>query len=276
MKSRKIIITVAPVNHVGKPIPTVCKNPTTALEVGNEVIDCAKAGASMVHLHVRDNTGEQTFELDTFSKTLDIFTAKTDIVIQGSTGGLADFTLDERCVCLNDPRVEVASLNMGSVNFGEGVYINTFPDIRYWAKRMEETNVLPELECFDLGMIENCYIMLEEGVLKAPLHFNFCMNTKGALSANARNIGYMSSLLNTSNSHWGLTYDGMPDFSLAGAALAMGAQVLRIGFEDTAYYAPGKIAKSNVVLVEKLVETITRLGYDIATPAEARRMLGLS
>ena len=118
---RKIVVTVAPVCHVGKPVPEGSKNPLTPEEIAADVVACAEAGASMVHLHVRDLTGEQTFDMTQFSRTLDLIRQKSDIVIQGSTGGLSTLSLEDRSVCLSEPRVEVASLNMGSVNFGESV-----------------------------------------------------------------------------------------------------------------------------------------------------------
>jgi 3-keto-5-aminohexanoate cleavage enzyme len=273
---RKIIITIAPVCHVGKHIPGECKNPLTAGEVAEEVINCAKAGAGMVHLHVRDEKGEQTFDLSVFKKTLDIFTAKTDIIIQASTGGIADFSLEERCVCLNEPRVEVASLNMGSVNFLETVYINTLPDIRFWAKRMKERKVMPEMEIFDLSMNENCKKIASEGLINKPMHYNFCLGSgaASALPATPQNLMYMKSAMEP-GSHFGLNHDSMPDFSMLACALTMGASVIRVGFEDSFYYAPGKIAKTNSVLVEKLVELIHSLGLEVATPKEARVIMGL-
>jgi len=228
----------------------------------------------MVHLHVRDETGAQTFDLDIFRKTLDLFTAKTDVIIQGSTGGLADLTLEERCVCLEDPRVEVASLNMGSVNFGDDVYINKIPDIRFWAKRMKERNVLPELECFDVSMIETSILLAREGVLERPMHFNFCLGTLGALSATPQNLAFMQSLVEK-DSHWGLTHDRMPDFSFLACALTMGARVVRIGFEDSFYFAPGQTAKTNAELVEHLAGLIDSLGFETATPQEARLILNI-
>ena len=228
----------------------------------------------MVHLHTRDKNGEQTYNLGVFSRTLDLIKSKSDIVIQGSTGGIADLTLEERCVCLNEPRVEVASLNMGSVNFGETVYINTLPDIRFWAKKMYEKNIIPELENFDLSMVETCTKMANEGVLKRPMHYNFCLGggTASNLSATPQNLGYLVSLIEKS-SHWGLTHDSMPDFTMLACALAMGASVVRVGFEDSFYYAPGRIAKTNVVLVEKLATLLNSIGLEPAAPAEARNLL---
>ena len=114
----KIIVAVAP---VGADIAPPSINPMTSAEVAEEVVACHRAGAAMVHLHVRDEAGDPTGDLTAFGRTLDLIRASSDIVIQGSTGGLSTLSLEERCVALNDPRVEVASLNMGSVNFGETV-----------------------------------------------------------------------------------------------------------------------------------------------------------
>jgi len=172
---RKIIVTVAPVCHVGKEIPSECKNPLSPEEIAEDVINSYKAGACEVHLHTRDLKGEQTFELGVFRDTIRMIHEQSDMIIQGSTGGLSTLSLAERCVCLDVPEVEVASLNMGSVNFGETVYINTLPDIRYWAKRMDETDVVPEMELFDLSMVETCSRLADEGVLRRPLHYNFCV-----------------------------------------------------------------------------------------------------
>ncbi len=273
---KKIIITVAPVCHVGKTIPVVCKNPLSPDEIAEDVINCTQAGAGMVHLHVRDETGEQTFDLSVFRKTLDRISSRSDIIIQGSTGGLSSLSLEERCVCLDEPRVEVASLNMGSVNFGETVYINTLPDIRYWAGKMKERKVMPEMEIFDLSMVETCSKLANEGILNRPMHYNFCLGqgNASALSATPQNLGCMKSLMEP-GSHWGLNHDQMPDLSMLACALSMGASVVRVGFEDSFYCTPGKPAETNAMLVEKLVTLVRSMGLEPATPAEARLILGL-
>ncbi len=160
-KPRKIIVAVAP---TGKKIKPPSVNPLAPEDVARQVIACEKAGASMVHMHVRDQQGEQTEDITDFSATLDLIRKDSGIVIQGSTGGLTDLTLEQRCVALGDARVEVASLNMGSINFGEDVYVNRMPDIRYWARRMEETRVVPELEIFAAGMLP-AYVQLVERIV---------------------------------------------------------------------------------------------------------------
>ncbi|MDR2937248.1 MAG: 3-keto-5-aminohexanoate cleavage protein [Rikenellaceae bacterium] len=273
---RKIVVTVAPVCHVGKEIPAGCRNPLTPEDIADDVLRCATAGASMVHLHVRDLTGEQTFDLTQFSATLDRIAAKSDIIVQASTGGLSSLSLEERCVCLNEPRVEVASLNMGSVNFGESVYVNTLSEIRYWARRMRAARVVPEMEIFDLSMVETCSKLAGEGALDRPMHYNFCIGkgTASNLSDTPRNLLYMTSLMEPGG-HWGLNNDLMQDFRMLACALAMGASVVRVGFEDSFYYAPGKLAATNAVLVEKLVELIRMMGLEPATPQEARQIFGL-
>ncbi|MBQ5879145.1 MAG: 3-keto-5-aminohexanoate cleavage protein [Alistipes sp.] len=273
---RKIVVTVAPVCHVGKPVPEGSKNPLTPEEIAADVVACAEAGASMVHLHVRDLTGEQTFDMTQFSRTLDLIRQKSDIVIQGSTGGLSTLSLEDRSVCLSEPRVEVASLNMGSVNFGESVYINTLPEIRYWAGRMREEKVVPEMEIFDLSMVETCTKLADEGVLDRPLSYNFCLGTGTAsnLSDTPHNLSCMVSLMEK-DGHWGLNNDSMKDLHFLGLAIAMGASVVRVGFEDSFYYEEGKTAPTNAFLVKKLVELVRALGCEPATPEEARHILGI-
>lgn len=274
---RKIVVTVAPVCHVGKPVPEGSFNPLSPEEIAADVAACAEAGASMVHLHVRDLTGEQTFDMTHFSRTLDLIREKSDIVIQGSTGGLSTLSLEDRSVCLSEPRVEVASLNMGSVNFGESVYINTLPEIRYWAGRMREEKVVPEMEIFDLSMVETCSKLADEGVLDRPMSYNFCLGkgTASNLSDTPRNLQYMVSLMEQ-DSHWGLNNDSMKDLHFLGLAIAMGASVVRVGFEDSFYYEEGKTAPTNAFLVQKLVELVRALGCEPATPEEAREILGIT
>jgi 3-keto-5-aminohexanoate cleavage enzyme len=270
-KSKRILVAVAP---VGRSVEPPSQNPLTPEQVAEQVVECAKAGASMVHLHVRDKEGKQTEKLEEFSKTLDLIRQKSDIVIQGSTGGLSTLTLEERCVSLNDPRVQVASLNMGSVNFGEDVYINRMPDIRYWAGRMEETKIVPELEVFDIGMMPAVRQLVQEGVLKPPCRFNFCLGFHWALPADPRSLFFMTSLLKEGE-EWGMLHDGMTDLSLLATAVGMGARSVRVGFEDSVFYAPGKVAKTNPDLVEKAVSLIRQMGYEPASPKEAREMLGI-
>ena len=267
---RRIVVAVAP---VGTGISEPSINPLAPEDVAKEVISCARAGATMVHLHVRDRTGNQTGDLKEFTKTLHLIREHCDIIIQGSTGGVCDLSLEERCVSLNDPRVEVASLNMGSANVGEGVYINTLPDIRYWAKRMQENDVIPELEVFEGGMISNVFTLAQEGVLPGPHHFNFCLGFHGALAASPETLFLLKSML-PEGTPWGLIHEGMEGFSMLATAVGMGASVVRVGFEDGSCLEPGKPARTNSELVEKLVSLIEMMGHQVATAQEARALFG--
>lgn len=270
---RKIIVAVAP---VGADTPATAQNPLSPQAVAQDVIACAQAGAAMVHLHVRDDQGAQTADPQAFSQTLDLIRASSDIVIQASTGGLTDLSLEQRCVAVTDPRVQTASLNMGSVNIGEDVYINRLPDIRYWARRMAETDVAPELEIFEAGMIAVFRQLVREKVLTAPYTLNFGLGFHWALPADPKSLFFMTSLMpETQSLPWGVVHDAMTDLSLLATAVGMGASVVRVGFEDSIYFAPDKIAPTNAQLVVQAAAMIRSMGFELATSAEARQILGI-
>jgi len=271
--ARKVIIAVAPVAHMEKTIPEGVVNPVRSADIAREVLECARAGASLVHLHVRGEDGTQVAGLDSFSATIDAVRAESNIVIQGSTGGLSTLSLEDRSASVNEPRVQMASLNMGSTNFGEGVYINTWPDIRYWAAKMKRMNVVPELEIFDLSMIESILSLAGEGVLDHPLHFNFSLGFKGALSATADNIFRLKQALPPGSS-WSLVHEGMKDFSLLGTAVGLGAACVRVGYEDGFQLQPGQYAR-NAELVARAASLVRLLGCEVATCEEAREILGI-
>jgi 3-keto-5-aminohexanoate cleavage enzyme len=269
--SRKIIIAVAPVGRIVEP-PAI--NPLTPKQVADEVIRCAQAGASMVHLHVRNAKGIQTEDVSAYSETLDQIRKSSDIVIQGSTGGLTTLTLEQRCVALNDKRTEVASLNMGSVNFGEDVYINRLPDIRYWAKRMRQTKTVPEMEIFDSGMLPAARALVAEGAIKPPYSICFALGFHWTLAPDPKSLFFMTSLMNETVP-WGVIHDGMTDFTLLANAIGLGASLVRVGFEDSTCWAPGQAVRRNAELVQKLAQLVRLLGHAVATPAEARAILGI-
>lgn len=271
----KIVIAVAPVRHVGNPLPAGTQNPLTPDEVAAESIHCWNEGASIVHLHVRDAAGNQASDLTHFSKTLDRITDETDLIVNGSTGGPANLSVEERCVSLEDPRVTMGSLNMGSVNFGESVYVNALPDIRFWASRMNERDVIPELEIFNPSMITTALELRDDGLLSEPLHYNFALGFPSSISSDTRNLFFLADLL-PEGSEWGLIHEGMVDLTLVSAALGLGARVLRVGFEDGCYVNRNVPATSNAELVSNLATLIRAAGVDVATPREARDLLAIA
>lgn len=271
---RKVLLSVAPVCHETVSIPPGVQVPYTPEEVAREVIECAGMGTGMVHLHVRNEKGEQTADLSFFSRTIDLIRQESDIIIQGSTGGVAELSLEERCVSLNDPRVEVASLNMGSANLGEGVYINTLPDIRYWAGRMMDAGVVPEMEIFDLSMIDSVVKIGQEGLAKEPYSFNFCMGFENAIQAEPDHLGVLKRAL-PAGSHWGIIHENMFDLSLLATAAGMGASALRFGFEDSFVFGEGKVAETNMEILDPLLRLLELMDMEPMTAADARELLGV-
>lgn len=274
MQRKKIIIAVAPVAHMEKKVPSQITNPVDPVILAKETIACWNAGASLAHLHVRDETGKQVGDLGVFSHTIDMIRAESDIIIQGSTGGVSTLSLEDRSKSVNEPRVQMASLNMGSTNFGDGVYINTWDDIRYWALKMKRFDVIPELEIFDLSMIDTILALAEEGILDQPLHFNFSLGFKGALPATADNLFRLKQALPPGSS-WSLLHEGMEDFSLLGVAIGCGASAIRVGYEDGFTIRPGHYA-TNAELVSHAATLIRAMGHEVATVEEAHSMLQIT
>ena len=270
----KVLLAVAP---VGKVVHESAINPISPQEVAAETIACARAGASMVHLHVRDENGTQTGDLTHYTRTLSLIRDNSDIIIQGSTGGLTDLTLEERCVSLDEPLTQVASLNMGSTNFADTVYVNTMEDIRYWAKRMKETQVVPEMELFTLGMYTSVNKLVDEGLLPddpTKRHYNFALGFDGALPADIETLAALKSRL-PAGASFGVLHEGFDGFTFLAGAVALGAKSIRVGFEDGAWLSPGVPALSNVELVKKAVDLLDILGCEPMTPSEAGRYLGV-
>ncbi len=268
----RIIVTVAPVAHVGTFLPAGCRNPITPAEIAEEARRCEGAGASVVHLHVRDKEGIITSGIEVFGETLDRVCGETRLIVNGSTGGASDLTREERCISVTDPRVELASLNMGSTNFGTGVYINTVEDIRYWAGRLSDARVVPELEVFGSAMIKSGVDLRAEGVIPEAAHFNVCLGFPGAAPATPAELCHMAGQI-PPGPGWGFLHEGMIDLRLVGAALGLGATGLRVGYEDGGYLRPDRVARSNAELVELLVQLIRAAGCEPATPEEARAIL---
>lgn len=268
----KLLVTVAPSipPYMAKDIPGLDLSPEGIAE---EVVRAYNAGANIVHLHVWDEQGQPTLELAAFEKTLRLIKERCDIIIEGSTGGVNELSPAERSVSLQTD-IDLASLNPGSVNYDKGVYINSPDDIDYWAQEMHHRRIKPDIAIFETGMIANSLALAEKGWIEPPYLFSFVLGQPGAMPARPKNLLFLSESI-PPDSCWGVVGHGGYDLQMSVLAMNMGGHV-RAGFEDNPYHRPGELARSNAQLIERLVRTAGELGRDIATPAEARQMLGLS
>jgi 3-keto-5-aminohexanoate cleavage enzyme len=267
----KVVITVAPLAQAY--YDEVSSFPTPE-RLAQEICDCHRAGASVVHLHVIDEQGRATVDTANFRRTIGLVRERCDIIFQGSTGGVSDLTRDERSVSVEVPGVEMGSLNMGSCNVGEQAYINTPGDVEYWAAKMRDHGVVPEMTFFEPGMMTMMDRLLDKGLVIRPLVVNLALGFPGGLPATPDNLLFMARRL-PPGSVWTLTPHHAPDFTLHAVSVACGGNV-RVGFEDSMVLAPGQKAANNVELVAQARDLIERLGRQVATPAETRARYGLA
>lgn len=264
---RKVIISLAPI--AGPAAPVYIDG------VSEDVVKSIDAGASMCHLHCKDAGGELTPDITVLTELFDTITAKRDVVVQASTGGISAMNIKERCNPLNYPKVESASLNGGTTNLGEAVYINSFDDIRYCAKTCYEKKILPEIEVFDIGMIHNIKLVKEEQPFLEPVLFNLVFGHKGGMQPAIEALTAFRSFV-PKDALWGVTHFGRDNWTFLAAAIAMGACIVRIGFEDSSYLKEGVSARYNYEVVEKLVQLIHAMGLEPASVEEARKILNIS
>ena len=262
----KVIISVAP---VAGPEPM---NPE---QLAEDVAICVDRGAGMCHLHSKTREGCLTPDVTVISEAFDRILEKRDVVVQVSTGGISKMNIQERCNPLDYPRAESASLNGGSTNLGEAIYCNSFEDIRYCAGRCYERGVLPEIEVFDIGMINNIQLIREEQPFRDPVLFNLVFGHKGGIQPSIEALMAFRSFV-PEGCLWGVTHYGRDNWSFPAAAIAMGAVVVRIGFEDSRYLEEGVQARYNYQLVEKLANLVRAMDMEPATPEEARKLLQLN
>ena len=262
---RKVIISVAPVAGSEPLIPEV---------LADDVAKCAEYGASMCHLHCKTREGRLTPDtsnlVDAFERILD----KTDIVVQASTGGISDMDIVQRCNPLEYGKVESASLNGGSTNLGEAVYRNSFDDIRYCAKNCYEKGIIPETEVFDIGMIHNVEMVRREIPMRTPVFYNLVFGHKGGMQPTIESLMAFRSFV-PQDAKWGVTHFGRDNWTFLAAAVAAGASLVRIGFEDSRYLQDGTEAKYNYEEVKYLAELIRKMGLEPATPEETRSIMGI-
>ena len=244
------------------------------LKEHNPAVPYTVAGASLIHLHVREDDGTPTQSKDRFKVIIDAIRKECpDVIIQPSTGGAVGMTNDER-LQPTELLPEMATLDCGTLNFGgDDIFENTENTIKYFGQRMIERGIKPELEVFDKSMIDMALRLHRKGFIQAPMHFDFVMGVNGGIGGELRDFVFLRGSI-PSDATYTVAGIGRYEFPLAAAAIIDGGHV-RVGFEDNVYLSKGVLARSNGELVEKVVRIAREFGRDIATPAEARQILSL-
>lgn len=244
--------------------------PVTATEQIEAAHACYEAGASVIHLHVRDEKGNPSQKLEHFEKVISGIKRVCPVIIQISTGGAVGAPIAERLAPLT-LKPHMASLNMGSINFGDEVFENKPSDIEAFAKKMLEMNVVPELEVYDLAMIEYAYKLMKKNIIEAPYHFQFVLGTPQGLAGTLENMSVMKSRI-PDGATWGIAGIGRYEIPSMLTAIAHGGHV-RVGFEDNIYWSKGVVATSNAQLVIRAKEFAEKAFRSVAKIDEARALL---
>jgi uncharacterized protein (DUF849 family) len=299
--SRKVVINCAITGsiHVPSLSPYL---PITPEQITREAVSAAEAGAATVHLHARDpETGRPDMDPELFHRFCRQVHEQSDTVICITTGGAPTMTPEERMVAVRALKPELASINMGSINFGlfpmmarikeykfdweqpylesskDLVFKNTFYDQERIFKIMDECGTKPELECYDVGHLYNTAYWVDQGVIKPPFWIQLILGIHGAIQPSVENLVFMK---NTADKLFGDDYIfsvlavGRHELNLGTVGVVLGGSV-RVGLEDNLYLTKGELAKTNADLVAKMRRIVTELSFEIASPDEARQMLGL-
>src|SRR5580658_3036288 len=288
--ARKVIISCAVTGSADTPgrNPAV---PVTPEQIATSALDAAKAGAAIVHIHVRDpKTTKPSMETAHYREVVERIKASgSDVLINLTTGPGARFTHDE-----NDPskpgpgsslkspeervrhivelKPDICSLDMGSLNMGDRVFVNTPAHLQKMAASIKDAAVMPELEVFETGHLLLAKRFIENGFVKPPGMFQICLGISWGQPATPEAMTYMRNLL-PPDAPWFAFGISLHQFPMVAQAVLLGGHV-RVGLEDNLYLEKGKLAPSNAALVEKAARIIEILGDQVATPAEARRILG--
>ena len=254
--------------------------PLTAEELGEEAARCAEAGASVIHLHARDAEGRASQDSERFRAAIRAIRARTDVIIQTSTGGAVGMSVAERAGPLaltGADAPEMATLNVGTINFGDDVFMNRAADTIEMAERIRAHGAAPEIEIYDAGHLDIAAQLLKEKRVRPPLHFQFVLGVKGALSASERNLHFLVERLEELGAPctWGVAGVGRHQMPMADLAIAWGGNA-RVGLEDNIYLEKGVLAEGSAPLVKRAVELCRARGRQVASIADARALYGLA
>lgn len=300
--AKPVIITCAPTGGIHTPTMSEYL-PITPSEIATASIEAAEAGASIIHLHARDpETGKPDANPDLFMEFLPRIKQATDAVMNVSTGGGLGMTREERLRAAVRTSPEMASLNVGSMNFGifpmldkysdwkhawepeflemtkDFIFRNTFADIEYTLKELGEGHGTRfEFECYDLGHLYNLAYLIDQGWVKPPFFVQMVFGVLGGVGADLDNMMHMHTIANKlfgNDYEWSVLAAGRHQLPFTTQSALLGGN-LRVGLEDSLYIGPGELAKSSADQVRKIRSIIENLGLKVATPAEARERLAL-
>ena len=241
-------------------------------EIGDEYKRAFDAGATIGHVHGRKPDGRPTQDLETFRSYAAAISARCPIIQQFSTGGAVGMGIEERIEALA-LRPDMATLTLGTCNFGEEIFENSLPTIRTILARIRKFGVVPELEIFDDGMLSTADFLFAKGLLAPPAHFDFVLGVPGAAAATAENLLHFARSI-PADCTWTVAGIGRRQTAMATLAIAMGGHV-RVGFEDNIFYRKGELADSNSRFVERVVRIAREVGREPASISEARQILRL-
>jgi len=297
----KVIVTCAVTGAIHTPSMSPYL-PITPEEIATQAIDAARVGAAIVHLHARNpEDGRPSSEPEVFQQFLPLIKAKTDAVINITTGAALGMTLDERLAAVLKAKPEMCSLNMGSFNFGlfhllekpiewkyqwepealeftrDFVFQNTFKDLELIMKRVGELGTRFEFECYDVGHLYNLAHCLDRGLVEPPLFVQTIFGILGGIGADPDNLSHMRLIADKlfgDQYYWSILAAGRHQFPMTTMGATMGGNV-RVGLEDNLYLGKGQLAKSNAELVQRARSILESLSLELATPDEARKALAL-
>ncbi len=300
-ESRKVIITCAVTGAIHTPTMSPYL-PISPDEIAEGAIGAAKAGAAIVHLHAREpKDGRPTQDPEMFKRFLPKIKAAADVVVNITTGGAPTMTVEERLQPALKLKPEVASLNMGSMNFGlyemiprhkewkhewelpylagsdERIFKNTFKDIAYILQSCSDNDTRFEIECYDIGHLYTAAHFLERGLVKPPLFIQSVFGIRGGIGPHPEDVLHMkrtADRLFGDQYQWSVLGGGRNQMYIATQSAVMGGNV-RVGLEDSLWIGKGQLAKSNADQVAKIRRILEELGLEVATPDDARRILKL-
>ncbi|WP_310220366.1 3-keto-5-aminohexanoate cleavage protein [Neorhizobium sp. 2083] len=300
-KQRKVIITCAVTGSIHTPSMSP-HLPITPQEIADSAIEAAEAGAAIIHLHARDPaTGEPDQSAELFSQILPIIKQRSGAALNITTGGSSTMTIEQRLLPVATFKPEVASLNMGSMNFGlypmlarfdalkhdwerpylEGsrdrVFKNTFADIERILTTCAENGTRFEIECYDIGHLYNCAHFVDRGLVKPPFFIQSVFGLLGGIGAHPEDVMHMkrtADRLFGDSYHWSVLGAGRHQMAVALQSVLLGGN-LRVGLEDSLWIGPGRLAKSNAEQVRLARQMVESIGLEVATPDQAREMLAL-